>query len=317
MNKTNIGIKVLRQCLGVKKNEGVLIITDKGKLAEADLFFKAAQKITSNARLVMMKKLKEHGQEPPAKISQLMVATDVVLLVTSKSLSHTQARRQATRKGVRIASLPEISMETILRTLGADYRQIKKLTVKIANFLTAGKNVEITAKNGTQLQMSIKGRVCQADSGIYTQPGDWGNLPAGEACLAPLEGSTNGVAVIDGNSYIPEVPLEQNLVLEIKNGLVNNLWGGKAAQALEKKFKLLGLKARNIAELGVGTNPLAQVCASILEIEKVYGTVHIGLGNNLSYGGKVNVPFHSDGVILSPILKVDGKIILEKGKFTA
>jgi leucyl aminopeptidase (aminopeptidase T) len=37
-----------------------------------------------------------------------------------------------------------------------------------------------------------------ADTGILGEKGAFGNLPAGEACLAPVEGKTSGVAMIDG-----------------------------------------------------------------------------------------------------------------------
>lgn len=70
-----------------------------------------------------------------------------------------------------------------------------------------------------------------------------------------------------------------------------------------------------MAELGIGLNPKAKIIGIILEDEKVIGTVHIALGNNLSYGGTNDVPLHLDGVIKSPDVYVDGKVIMAKGKF--
>ena len=51
------------------------------------------------------------------------------------------------------------------------------------------------------------------------------------------------------------------------------------------------------------------------EVEKVYGTCHMALGNNATFGGEVDVPFHSDGVILEPTVKIDDKKIIVGGKF--
>jgi len=76
----------------------------------------------------------------------------------------------------------------------------------------------------------------------------------------------------------------------------------------------LGENARNVAELGVGTNDRARLIGHILEDEKVMGTVHIAFGNNMSMGGKVNVPLHVDGILLKPTLEVDGKLVMKNGE---
>ena len=71
--------------------------------------------------------------------------------------------------------------------------------------------------------------------------------------------------------------------------------------------------ARNLAELGIGTNDKARVTGVILEDEKIYGTVHIALGSNDTFGGTVAAGIHVDGVVKEPVLKLDGKTVLEKG----
>jgi leucyl aminopeptidase (aminopeptidase T) len=54
---------------------------------------------------------------------------------------------------------------------------------------------------------------------------------------------------------------------------------------------------------------------NILEDEKVIGTVHIAVGNNCSYGRTNNVPLHLDGVITKPTVYLDGKLLMDAGKF--
>jgi len=76
---------------------------------------------------------------------------------------------------------------------------------------------------------------------------------------------------------------------------------------------LLGKEAYNIAELGIGTNDQAIVTGEILEDEKVMGTAHIALGNNISMGGTCNVGIHVDGVFLNPNIEIDGMVLLDKG----
>ena len=76
----------------------------------------------------------------------------------------------------------------------------------------------------------------------------------------------------------------------------------------------VGKKARNIAEFGIGTNDSARLSGILLEDEKVMGTVHLALGNNVTMGGSVNVPMHVDGVIKKPTVYLDGKLLMDKGK---
>ena len=61
---------------------------------------------------------------------------------------------------------------------------------------------------------------------------------------------------------------------------------------------------RNIAELGIGTNPNAVRPDNILESEKILGTVHIAFGDNSSFGGRVKTPFHQDFVYFHPTLEL-------------
>ncbi|MFZ8830027.1 MAG: aminopeptidase, partial [Candidatus Aenigmatarchaeota archaeon] len=84
-------------------------------------------------------------------------------------------------------------------------------------------------------------------------------------------------------------------------------------EKLEKIFRELGEKARQIAEFGIGTNPKAKIIGNILEDEKVFGTCHFALGNNVNFGGNNDVSFHLDGIIEKPTIIVDGKEIMRNG----
>ncbi len=117
------GTNVLGHCLAVKKNEKILIVTDEAKLAqEAPVFFESAKFFSNEVLLAVIPPSEHHGQEPTPQLVELMEKQDVILFVTSYSLSHTAARHKANDAGARIASLPGITLETILRTLIIDYQ---------------------------------------------------------------------------------------------------------------------------------------------------------------------------------------------------
>ena len=79
----------------------------------------------------------------------------MVMAITTKSLSHTAARRNACSKGARMASLPGITVDCALRTLAADYASIKAFSEKLAELLTRGKagQGDQRGRNGTYVRL--------------------------------------------------------------------------------------------------------------------------------------------------------------------
>jgi leucyl aminopeptidase (aminopeptidase T) len=200
----------------------------------------------------------------------------------------------------------------------ADYSKVSELSWKVARLLEEGKEVVITTDRGTNLRMSIVGRRpgTPPDDGLYREPGRWGNLPAGEAYIAPVEESVEGVAVIDG-SVSPLGVLGEPIRFVVEKGRVVKIEGGKEAQALARFLEELGdPNAYFVGELGIGTNEKARVTGNILEDEKAFRTVHIALGMNVDMGGKIESKTHNDGIILNPTVVIDGKVIMDRGIFT-
>ena len=151
-----------------------------------------------------------------------------------------------------------------------------------------------------------------ADTGLLQQPGAFGNLPAGEAYFAPIEGTAEGEIIFDES--IGDIgKLAEPVRLTVQNGMAQVTSDNEPAKRLKQQLNGKGREAYNIAEVGIGTNHQAQIDGDTLEDEKVLGTVHIALGNNSGMGGKVSVPIHLDGLIRSAILYVDDRILLENG----
>lgn len=301
----------LLHCMGAKKHEHILIVVDEPMLELGAIFYREGRRLGLEVMIIQMSMRENHGSEPPKAIAAAMAASDIVLCVTAKSLSHTQARRKANQQGARVASLPALTREMMERTLTANYNWVASLSHEISDILTAGKVATISCPHGTHLTMNLGERLGKPDTGLLHQPGDFGNLPAGEAYIAPVEGSAEGSLVIDGAMSGIGI-LTEPLTMEVKNGLVVNV-SGKDKDKLEAVFDKYGEKARNIAELGIGTNPVAKITGVILEDEKVLGTVHVALGDNSTFGGQVQVDSHLDGIITKPSIAIDGHWIIRNG----
>ena len=304
----------IRDCMGAKKNEKILVITDEMKREIGLSLYENAIRLSYFALLVEMKSGKINGEEPSPEVADLMQRFDVVFCPTAKSLTHTNARRAASAKGVRIATFPGITKDVMIRGMNADYQSISKRTIKLKEILETGSEIRVTAPAGTDISFSIKGRAAYASKGLFHAKGESGNLPTGEAFLAPVEGTSNGVFVTDGSFAGLGLIKNVNIRIEVENGYATKISGGVLANKLKRQLDAVGKDARNIAEFGIGTNDSAKLSGVLLEDEKVMGTIHIALGNNVSMGGSVNVPIHLDGVVKKPTVWMDGKLLMKDGK---
>ncbi|MEB2295577.1 MAG: aminopeptidase, partial [Ignavibacteria bacterium] len=282
----------IRDCMGAKKDEKILVITDEVKREIGLSLYENAIRLGYTSLLVEMKSGKINGEEPSPEVTELMQKFDVVFCPTAKSLTHTNARRAASAKGVRIATFPGITKDVMIRGMNADYKSISKRTIRLTELLETGSEIKVTAPAGTDISFSIKGRKAYASKGLFHAKGESGNLPTGEAFLAPVEGTANGVFVTDGSFAGLGLIKNVNIRIEVVNGYATKISGGTLAKKLKQQLDSVGKEARNIAEFGIGTNDSARLSGVLLEDEKVMGTIHIALGNNVSMGGSVNVPIH-------------------------
>jgi aminopeptidase len=309
-NQSKAANIVIKDCLGIKKGEKVIVVTDKPCRAVGTILWEKLHQVT-DPLFVEIEPRQIHGEEPPALVAELLKKSDVFIMPTSKSLSHTKARIEACRNGTRGVTMPGITLEMFERTINVDYKRIAHLTVKIAKLLSKAKQATITTQYGTRLNLHLSGRHGCIDTGSTKKPGQFSNLPAGEAYIAPLEAQSHGSFAVDG-SFAPIGLLDRKVFLEIKNGQIISIQGNRKLKLIFAKY---GKKERTLCEFGVGTNYQAKITGEVLEDEKVRGSIHIAFGNNLGFGGKNKARIHLDGVIKAPNVWLDEKLIIKTGKF--
>lgn len=305
--------RTLSDCMGVRAGEVVTVVTDDAVRLVGEALASEAGELGADQILNVMKPRRVSGEEPPEPVAALMRESQVLLLATKVSLSHTRARKAASKAGARCASMPGITEDIMVRTMAVDYRDVAARSRELAESLAGVKYFRLTSPAGTDITINVTGLEYFADTGTYVEPGDFGNLPAGEVCAGPvLEGST-GVAVFDG-SFAGLGLLAEPITITFEDGVAISIEGGEKADALRALLEPFGRGGRVLAEIGVGTHPTARLTGVVLEDEKIAGTVHLALGNNVGFGGANDVALHVDGVILSPTLVTDrGEAILEEG----
>ncbi|MDY0200791.1 MAG: aminopeptidase [Tenuifilaceae bacterium] len=309
----NSSIIALRDCMGLKPNETLLIVTDEVKSEIGQALHEVGKTLCKESMLVEIKSREINGQEPPEAVAQLMKMVDVVVCPTVKSLTHTDARRNAVKEGVRVGTMPGITVDAMARCLSADYDKIISLTDFIAEKMEGISTIRVVTEKGTDVTMPVKDRMVIRSKGVLREKGESGNLPSGEVYLAPWEDKTNGKLVIDG-SMASVGMIKTPIVIDIVDGYAKTITGGEEAQRLTEILDKSGPDARAVAEFGIGTNYKAKLTGLILEDEKVFGTIHIAFGNNLTMGGRISVSSHLDGLVTEPDVYFDDELIMKKGK---
>ncbi len=240
---------------------------------------------------------------------------DIVIALSNNSTSHTNFRRLACHGGARFASLPHFDPEMFGTSMTVDWHLLASRTGRLVKAVNRAEWVNVECPNGTSMHICKKGRQAEGDDGLLTADGAFGNLPAGEAYLAPLEGESHGRMVIE---WGPTAKLQNPLILTIAGGIVTSIDGDDPLrQRLEARFAD-NAHCRNLAELGIGTNDKASRPDNVLEAEKILGTIHLALGDNTGFGGRTAAPFHEDYVFYQPtvtLIMEDGteEVIIDNG----
>ncbi|MBI5192849.1 MAG: aminopeptidase [Nitrospirae bacterium] len=242
---------------------------------------------------------------------------DVIIGMANYSTSHTRFRHLLTKiRGARYASMPLFDPDMFYGPMDVDWNLVARRSEHIAGLVTKADTAIMRCPMGTDIRMGLKGRKGFADTGFITEKGSFGNLPAGEVYAAPVEGTSNGVMVLDWSTTRK---LNPPVTLTMKDGKVTDMSGDiEFLKYLENIFKL-SPTAVGLAELGIGTNEKASRPDNILEAEKILGTTHIALGDNTTFGGTTSANFHEDYVFFSPTLILEyedgtSETIIDNGK---
>ncbi|MEK3878685.1 aminopeptidase [Paenibacillus sp. FSL M7-0420] len=305
-----ISMNVLKDCLGVASGELLAVVADDDKRDLAESVYEAGKRLGAESMLLVMQPRSRSGEEPPAPVAEAMAKADVAVCITTHSMTHTAARKQAAAAGTRVATMPGITDDMFSHgAITADYGQVKALTEQVAALLSAGSRVRVE-KEGLVLSFSIDGRDGILSTGLYLNPGESGNLPSGEAYIAPLEGTATGQIKVDG-SVAGIGALDGPMVLTVEHGRLVHADGEHGGKLLD----MLGDgDGRLLGEFGIGTNNKARITGVVLEDEKVYGTIHVAFGSNNTFGGVVAAGVHIDAVVMKPDVYIDDKLIMQAGE---
>lgn len=299
---------------GLKKEEHLLIVTDTNKFEVAELLALAAQEKGFNYSIAVMA-VREPGEEPPRPIAAAMKEADIIIAPTTQSLYHNHATLAAREAGARLIAmsgiLPEIMASPATKF---DFQSFQSEVNKVAEIYHNAERIKVTSPSGTNIEASIKGRRVNVDGGLCHEPGQAIGMPIMEVNSAPIEDTTNGKIVIDTSMSFLGI-LKEKITLIVRNGYIEKIEGGEEARKMRDI-----LDSKNdpnvyvIAEIAIGLNPKAEIKGVLAEDEGVLGTMHFGIGNNLTLGGKNKASLHMDVIINRPTMLLDDIVLTKDGK---
>ena len=342
-NLINSARNCVKECMGIGSGENVLIITDVKRLSIAEALRQAAMEIDANVSVVLLPDPGQRREMPITKLDEMLLsalkASDVVLTPITDIASELRPFRipimemAGKKRYFRLGHMIDVEEESFIDGgLTANYIEIEELTDLLAEILSKARKITIISGNGAyKLEANLGGweEIASSDCGILKREGSFGNLPAGEAFIAPKKFfDINGEVSI--NLFADSVgSLVNPIILKIVKGSVTEINGEKAKEA--EKFEMMLKEAEKeadekkipqgnvwkVAEIGIGTNPKAKVGRVAIETEKLKGTAHIALGDNSFMGGLIKAPIHYDLIINRPTIEIDGKRIMDTGKIVS
>lgn len=312
---------VIEEMVNLREGENILIYADTAADKQVvDSIAEAAHLAGGVVCLFWYETRPEVGIEPPKPLAAAMKTSDVVIELAEKYLIHTKSYHEALRAGSRNLCLTGMTPGMMVRCIGnINYPRMVELGDALAKLLQEGDKMRITTPAGTDLTSQIGNRPVFHNSGIISKPGQQSFL-GGQVSWAPIEESINGTMVFDGSLWPPEELglLKMPMVFEIEKGEVKSIKGDNEAKVLEKWLRSFDdLNMFKIAHFSYGFNPGARLSGTILEDERIFGCVEMGIGSQRPrFKGTVgSAKAHTDGVMLNPTVTLDGEVIERDGEF--
>ncbi len=309
---------LLDRCLAVRSGEQVLLLTDDG--TDLDVVAGLVTGIEARNGVAVVSKIPTPplpGSEPPSTAAAAMLEAGAVIELTSLFIGSSAARRSATQAGVRYLAMPGVRLETFRDDgpLAVDFDAIRADAERVGAAWGKAAAFHLTTPAGTDLRGSVEGRPGRVLHGLARDDGDYMAPPDIESGTAPVEGSSEGIVVVDADLlFMGQGPLPSPVVLHFAAGELAGVEGEEAGRLQEMLARCADDRMGNLAEVSMAFNPSGRVCGVAMETESALGTAHIALGNSIAYGGNVDAIAHLDCVMRDATLELDGRPVMVAGE---
>ncbi|HSH76379.1 MAG TPA: hypothetical protein VLA09_11895 [Longimicrobiales bacterium] len=310
---------VVSELLGVKAREQVALVCDP--LSEMTMVHALANAVECAGGeytiLVMPTRAEDRKNQLTPPIERALEAADCLIGLTRSGGAPTYSR--TVKRLLDAKRLRSISM--VMRGLDnytgggarADYPRLLKDGESLAEIWRGAERIRVTTPVGTDLRAPISGETVIIECGYARQAGQEAAFSDGEVSQMPRAGCSEGVVVVDGpiaHIGLPESPIS----LEVTGGRVRAIRGDCPQAARLRQIVESIPQADNVAEIGIGLNPMCRRNGDFEEEKKARGLVHVAIGDNIFYGGRVESPVHMDMVLYAPTVYLDDRVVVDAGE---
>jgi leucyl aminopeptidase (aminopeptidase T) len=293
--------------IGCVPGEAVLIVFDEAKRDLALILDEEARTIQADPYLLQLPVAAQKRFAPWfTRFLEEMAAHEPTIVLVSHDMVRSQGLLEAIGRPdqqVKIHAarffcdwaLPGASFA---RVYSADPGEVARYRDALLARLGTGGEIHVTTALGTDITFQAR---------------DWRDH-GNEILTAPVEGTAEGVVLYDASVFWgpPDSPIRAAFE---KGRVVSAECVGVVAGQLSHwlAHSQADEGAAELAELGLGINPNAELYGDVMESEMAQGTCHLDLGNNLPFGGQNASRVHYGGVIALPTITVDGRVVMERG----
>jgi len=204
-----------------------------------------------------------------------------------------------------------------------DPAKVKAAADPLTKTLASGKQLAISAPNGTKLTMSIDGRkVIFSDGKVTADMAKKGQtltayVPAGDVYLAVVPGTAEGKLVVD-RTYYQDQPID-GLTLTIKGGKVTEMTGKGPGFAKYKAAYDGATGAKDaVGVVNIGVNPVLKPPPGVkVNATPVPGVVTLMTGDTTWAGGADVSSWGALNFLQGATVTVDGTTVVDKGQLRA
>ena len=297
-----------RNVLEIKPGENVVLYCDTGSdMRVVNATAAAIHTLGAIPVIVRFNTQKDIDLPMPKAVRAAILASDVTIEYSACGYVHSPIWREAWEAGVAMVCYVGMNADMMVRTLDPDlYYKIQEFGAAYREVLTKAKSgFRITSPAGTDITMKVRPPSEQRRRGRRR-----GGMLVGQGFMPALIESVNGTIVFDGAIWPPaEIQkIKEPITLKAVDGWIKEISGGFEAKILKNWFAHFNdPDVYKILHISPGFNPgVKRPTGDIVEDERVFGCVEIGLGNSPK-------PCHTDGIMLDCSVWVDDTLIEEEG----
>jgi len=187
---------------------------------------------------------------------------------------------------------------------------------RMARSLARGRELRITAPNGTDVRLRLRRRAPWVEDGHVDRPErphrrNVITVPGGTVVMAVDERSAEGTAIADRPSFLASGRVDGGQ-WDLANGRLQEYWYTNGTEAFESEFAFAPRGREVLGLFAVGLN--AALPSGVPQAEDASaGTVTLAIGGNTSYGGTNACRFLSWITIGEATVAVDGTPLVDRG----